>query len=84
MKKDVTTVLGIFIIFCAAIITFSDMYLSTMPGYSFELEGWHIFTGFFTGVALVIIPQNKLVQLFTWVIKKIVGSKFGNDGKNKE
>lgn len=76
MKKDVTTILGIIIVVATIIVTFLDMYLSTIPTYTFELEGWHIFTGLGIGIALIVVPEKKLSKLIIDIVKwKFNGGK---------
>jgi hypothetical protein len=48
------------------------MFLSTNEVYHFELKGWHVSAGYFCGVALVILPEDKLVSLIERIINRKV------------
>lgn len=71
VKQDWTTVLGTIVFIGTIILVFLDMWLSTQKTYTFELEGWHVFSGLIMGVALIVLPQDDIKAL----IKKYISSK---------
>jgi len=70
MKFNVTTFLGFFTILIASVVLITDMYYSLNEAYHFELKGWHVFAGYFSGVAMVILPEEKLIHFVERVINK--------------
>lgn len=70
MKFNISTVLGLFTVLVASVVLFLDMYYSLNETYHFELKGWQIFAGYFSGVAMVILPEDKLVALVEKIIHK--------------
>lgn len=70
MKFNISTVLGLFTCLVASVVLFMDMHYSLNEAYHFELKGWHVFAGYFGGVAMVILPEEKLVHLVEKIIHK--------------
>jgi len=70
MKFNISTALGFFTVLVASVTLFLDMHYSTKEAYHFELKDWHIFAGYFSGVAMVILPEEKLVSLIEKIIHK--------------
>jgi len=62
--------MGFFTCIVSTGVLFTDMFLSINETYHFELKVWHVFAGYFSGVALVILPEDKLVALIESVIHK--------------
>lgn len=75
MKKDTTTILGFIFVIGAIIVTLGDQWLSMNPEYTFELVGWQVLSVLGAGMCLIVVPQNKmvnmLVRLWDAIVKRI-------------
>lgn len=73
------TILGVGMLFIITGIVFMDMFLSTKETYTFELVGWQVFAGILISITLIVMPQDKMIELIEKIFSVLIRRK---DGKN--
>lgn len=73
--KTITTILGVIMFVCTILLVFMDMFFSTKENYGFDLKGWQVFASFGISIALIIVPEDKLIKWLQNVVNFVFRKK---------